>query len=227
MRKMQSSAQRQISPEYIAISSHLTQKEVCGSPMQQFEVAIWPEEAPPLAHANCAACELARHRSRVIWGEGNPHAPVMVILDNPGAREDHAGQSFVCGTRETLQHAIWEVGLSADDIYVTYILKCRPIRAYTKDLARTTCLNHLRTQLVEKKPQLIMCLGNVAVQSFFQNSTLEVKNLRGSWHDNRGIPTIVSYHPLAVRRRPNLYGIFLADWQMLKAKFGTLSKVLS
>jgi DNA polymerase len=50
----------------------------------------------------------------VIWGEGNPNAPIFIILDNPGAREDREGTPFVCGTRETLQYGMMEAGLDID-----------------------------------------------------------------------------------------------------------------
>lgn len=180
-----------------------------------FKPTMWPEEAPPKKLEKCDKCELCHQRSRVIWGEGNPTAPLLVMLDNPGAREDREGQPYVCGTRETLQKAVYEVGLTMDDVYVTYILKCRPVRAYDKTAARRICLPHLKEQIQLKDPKLALCLGNVAVQAFFQNPELEVKNLRETWHEVEGLRVAVSYHPLAVRRRPNLYGIFLADWRMV------------
>ncbi|WP_139492702.1 uracil-DNA glycosylase family protein [Brevibacillus dissolubilis] len=127
--------------------------------------SIWPEEKTPDDVANCTDCGLYTHGSRMIWGEGNPHAPIMIVLDNPGAREDREGNPFVCGTRETLQKAAYEVGVSAEDLYVTYILKRRPVKAYDKERTR------------EK--------------------------------------TTVSYHPLAVRRRPNLWKYFMEDWRFL------------
>lgn len=72
----------------------------------------------------------------------------MMILDNPGAREDREGNSFLCGTRETLQFGMREAGIDLNDIYVTYLLKCRPIRAYNKPVARAACLPHLQMQLL-------------------------------------------------------------------------------
>jgi len=30
-----------------------------------------------------------------------------------------------------------------------------------------------------------------------------------------GVKTAVSYHPLAVRRRPNLWGLFMEDWKFV------------
>ena len=76
-------------------------------------------------------------------------------------------------------------------------------------------MKHLQEQLLEQKPRLIVCFGNVAVQSFFQDGDLDVKGLRGSWHQVNGYPTTVAYHPLAVRRRPNLYPLLLEDMRLV------------
>ncbi|MCP3775895.1 uracil-DNA glycosylase [Paenibacillus sp. MZ04-78.2] len=170
-----------------------------------------PEEAAPLYAASCRLCELANQRTRVIWGEGNPEGRVIMLLDNPGAREDREGRTFVCGTRATLQLGAAEAGLDMNDVYVTYVLKCRPIRKYDKEAARNSCRAHLLSQLEQKRPKLMICLGNVAVQAFFQDPEVEVKRLRGSWYDIDGLPTTVSYHPLAVRRRPGLMRLFVED----------------
>lgn len=57
------------------------------------------------------------------------------------------------------------------------------------------------------------------VQALFKDSEAHVKNLRGSWHTVMGCPAIVSYHPLAVRRRPNLMNHFMQDFEMLANRF--------
>ena len=187
--------------------------------MSLFCPEMWPEDPTPETLKDCKECGLYDQGSRMIWGEGNPEAPIMVILDNPGARESRDGNPFVCGTRQTLQRAVFESGLTKEQLYVTYILKRKPIRAYKKDRTRAICLRHLEDQLQIQKPSFIVCLGNVAVQSFFQNEELDVKGLRGSWHKARGYQTTVAYHPLAVRRRPNLYPLFLEDMQLVAAEF--------
>lgn len=75
-------------------------------------------------------------------------------------------------------------------------------------------MNHLNQQLKLKQPHLVVCLRNVSVQSFFQNQEAEVKSLRGKIHMINGQQTAVAYHPLAVRRRPNLWPAFLEDWKL-------------
>ena len=185
------------------------------SRVSNFAPIPWPEEPTPKCVEDCQECGLYKHGTRMIWGEGNPEAPIMIILDNPGAREDRDGNLYVCGTRDTLQQAANEVGLSVDDLYVTYILKRRPTKAYEKETVRDICIAHLEEQLQVKKPKIVFCLGNVAVQSFFQNPGVDVKSLRGAVHEVRGFRTFVAYHPLAVRRRPNLWSLFINDWKEL------------
>ncbi|MFT4414780.1 uracil-DNA glycosylase [Fredinandcohnia humi] len=187
--------------------------------MSDFCASLWPEEPTPENLRNCSECGLDKHGSRMVWGEGNPEAPIMILLDNPGAREDRENKPFVCGTRQTLQQATHEVGLHVDELYVTYILKRKPTRAYNKEETREICMRHLIQQLHSKQPQYIVCLGNIAVQSFFQNPETDVKTLRGKVHHVRGYQTFVAYHPLAVRRRPNLWPLFLEDLKLVATYF--------
>ena len=182
---------------------------------------ILSEEAAPQGVEHCERCELSKQRKRVIWGEGNPSAPILMIMDNPGAREDRQGNSFLCGTRETLQRGMREAGLDISLVYVTYLLKCRPIRAYNKPVAREACSPHLQLQLQEKQPLVLFGFGNVVAETLFPwMESASVKELRGSWHEVQGLPVGFTYHPLAVRRRPNLMRLFVEDLIALREKLG-------
>ena len=175
---------------------------------------ILAEDSPPAHLRSCGRCELAGHKSRLIWGEGNRVAPLFVVLDNPGAREDREGTPYLCGTRETLQKAAYEAGFEPASIYISYILKCRPRKTYDKESARAICINFLWGQLATAQPHLVMCLGNVVCRSLFGDPEAEVKELRGQIRSVKGHKVIASYHPLAVRRRPVLYKYFLEDWRL-------------
>lgn len=180
-----------------------------------FKPAVWPEDKWPADAAGYRECEICTAKSRVIWGEGNPNAPVVIILDNPGAREDQAGNEYVCGTRQTLQTALERVNLAPEDVYLTYLLKCRPLRAYHKDEVRAFSKPFLIRQIKTIQPQFIVCLGDTVVRVMFGDEEACVRNLRGVWHAVLERPCLVSYHPLAVRRRPNLMRRFIEDWGML------------
>lgn len=177
-----------------------------------------PEDLVPQYAEECSRCELHKQRTRIIWGEGYPGAPLIVLLDNPGARENNEGKPFVCGTRQTLQRLAVQAGIALEQLYITYVVKCRPLRSYYKKQARTTCLEYFYTQVTKQNPQAILCLGNIALQALLNDEAAEVKNFRGLWHSWNGLPMAASYHPLAVRRRPNLFPYALKDWEMVSKR---------
>lgn len=192
--------------------------------MNTFCPTPWQEDPTPRHVENCKECGLFEHGSRMIWGEGNPDASIFIVLDNPGERENKASEPYVCGTRQTVQQAAHDVGLNENNLYVTYILKRRPKRKYEKDETRQICRRHLKEQLEAKRPSIVFCLGNIAVQSFFNNHELDVKSLRGKMHEVGKFPTFVAYHPLAIRRRPNLKSLFLEDWQQMSNYYNEMHK---
>lgn len=188
-----------------------------------FTPVVWPEDKVPARAKGYEECQVCTEKSRVIWGEGNPKASIVVILDNSGARKDKDGMDYVCGTRETLQKAANQVNLSEKDIYLTYLLKCRPLAKYDKEEARAFSKPYLAEQINNIKPKIILCLGDVVVQTMFDDKQASVKDLRESWHTILGYPALVSYHPLAVRRRPNLLKYFMKDWELLAEQGGALA----
>jgi uracil-DNA glycosylase len=72
---------------------------------------LWPEEPPLITLKIAVNSVFMSTGSRKVWGEGNPEEHIMVILDNPGAREDCEGNPIVCRTRHSLQKAAINVGL--------------------------------------------------------------------------------------------------------------------
>lgn len=144
-----------------------------------FEPMIWPEDRLPKEAAGYKECEICKEKSRVIWGEGNPKAPVVIILDNPGAREDKDDNEYVCGTRQTLQTALYRANLAPGDIYLTYLLKCRPLSRYNKEEVRAFSKPFLIQQIHTMQPKYIVCLGDTVVKTMFDDKEAHVKNLRG------------------------------------------------
>ena len=138
-----------------------------------------------------------------------------MILNNPGAREDRDDHECAFVTRQMPQYALQGVGLPPEDVYVTCLLKCRPLRAYDKGAVRAFSKPFLIRQIKAMQSECMVCPGGIVVQVIFDDKNAHVKDLRGRWHTALGRPCIVSYHPLAIRRRPNLMRLFMEDWGML------------
>lgn len=178
--------------------------------MEEQACTALPELPIPDDIPNEALAYLSEHGSRPIWAEGSATGRVIVILDNPGARENREGVPFVCGTRQTLRAATRDAGLHDEDLYVTFLLKRRPRRAYNREQAWNFYLPLLHRQIEDQKPCILICMGNTVVKAMLGQSH-EVKNLRGSQMMYQGVPAIVTYHPLAARRRPGLYPLVVSD----------------
>lgn len=171
----------------------------------------WPEQSvPPDVAIDCDAFGLGGH-GRLVWGEGDAKAPLIFLLDNPGARETPAGVPYVCGTRLTLRSAATEAVLDVDHIYVTFLIKCQPRRAYDRKKAHSVGLKYLYDQLRTHHPEVLVLFGDVVTRVVTGDETTSVRALRNTEITAYGIPTLVTYHPLAARRRPNLYPLLVDD----------------
>jgi DNA polymerase len=73
--------------------------------------------------AACRRCELWRHATQIVFGEGPPGARLMVIGEQPGDQEDLAGRPFVGPAGQMLNRALAEAGIERETVYVTNAVK--------------------------------------------------------------------------------------------------------
>jgi uracil-DNA glycosylase len=51
---------------------------------------------------NCQNCDLSRNATQAVFGEGSPHAPIMLVGEQPGDQEDVQGKPFVGPARKII-----------------------------------------------------------------------------------------------------------------------------
>src|SRR5579871_3391858 len=73
----------------------------------------------------CTACALSKTRTKVVFGEGNPEGPMMVIGEGPGQTEDETGRPFVGRAGVLLDACLKENGITRKHIYVCNVVRCR------------------------------------------------------------------------------------------------------
>src|SRR5437764_7957525 len=74
----------------------------------------------------CEKCNLAKTRTQVVYGVGNPQADLMFIGEAPGRDEDLQGKPFVGRAGQLLTDIIKAMKLTRDDVYIANVIKCRP-----------------------------------------------------------------------------------------------------
>ncbi len=170
----------------------------------------------------CRKCpHLAETRTQTVFGTGSPETRLMFVGEAPGADEDRLGEPFVGRAGQLLNDMITKgMGLSRDQVYIANILKCRPPENRTPTVEESAnCLGYLEQQIAIIRPEFLCLLGRVALQGLLK-TTLSMSKLRGMWHRYRGIPTIVTYHPAYLLRKPDFKREAWEDLQMLMREMG-------
>src|SRR5256885_7986765 len=80
-------------------------------------------EALRNAAAGCKACDLWANATQTVFGEGDAPAPFMLVGEQPGDKEDLAGQPFVGPAGQLLDRALVEAGIDRQTVYITNVVK--------------------------------------------------------------------------------------------------------
>jgi DNA polymerase len=167
--------------------------------------------------AGCVQCRLHETRSKVVFGEGNPAADLVVVGEAPGQEEDRTGRPFVGRAGKLLDLMLMSSGFPRDEVYICNVLKCRPPgnRNPETDEMDVCSRNFLHRQLALIAPRLLLAVGRFAVQALL-DSTAALGRLRGRLHAYQGIPLVVSYHPAYLLRSPNMIRTAWDDYQLIR-----------
>jgi uracil-DNA glycosylase len=74
--------------------------------------------------SSCTKCALAKGRTQVVFGSGNPNADLMFVGEAPGFHEDQQGVPFVGQAGKLLERLLAGIGLARSDVYIANVLKC-------------------------------------------------------------------------------------------------------
>ena len=150
----------------------------------------------------CGKCPYGQGaHGHVVFGVGNVDAEVMFIGEAPGADEDREGEPFVGRAGQLLTKIINTMGFQREDVYISNVLKCRPDtpgQTYGNRPPTTAEMHSCRPCLFEQidiiGPKVIVALGATAMKGLLDNAD-PMGQLRGRFHDYKGIPVMATYHP--------------------------------
>ncbi len=160
-----------------------------------------PLEVVAADAATCTKCRLAEGRRSVVFGMGDPAAPLMFIGEGPGAEEDRQGLPFVGRSGQLLDRLILEeLGSSRDRVYICNVVKCRPPENRDpKPDEIDACRPYLEQQLDLIRPLVVVTLGRFAGQ-WLLGTTEGVTKLRGRSYPFAHGVLIPTLHPAAALR---------------------------
>ncbi len=163
--------------------------------------------------ASCTACPLHQRATQTVFGEGNPHARLLLVGEQPGNEEDRQGRPFVGPAGRLLDRALDEAGLSREAIYITNAVKHfkwkpaeggkRRIHERPRQEEVQACRPWFEAEMDVVRPRLIVCLGATAAGAVL-GRTVRIKAERGTLLATPlGVRALVTTHPSAILRIPD------------------------
>jgi DNA polymerase len=158
---------------------------------------------------DCRLCRLHEGRHKLVFGVGNPAAPLVFVGEGPGADEDAQGIPFVGRAGQLLTQMIENtakregIALTREDVYICNVVKCRPPENRPPEPDEMdTCGQFLARQLAAIRPKAICVLGGTAARALTGHKE-GVTKMRGKWFKWREVPVMVTYHPSYLLRAYN------------------------
>lgn len=160
--------------------------------------------------AGCQACDLWKHATQTVFGEGPASARIMFVGEQPGDKEDLAGHPFVGPAGRLLDEGLREAGVERNEVYVTNVVKHfkwspaergkRRIHKKPRSSEIEACRPWLDAEIRLVKPQIIVCLGATAAQSLL-GKTFSVTRQRGQLIESTLAPNVIAaVHPSSILR---------------------------
>ncbi len=156
----------------------------------------------------CCDCPLWEHATQTVFGDGDPHATVMFVGEQPGDEEDKKGVPFIGPAGRLLDRALVAAGVDRRQVYVTNAVKHfkwepRGKRRLHKTPAQReidACRQWLEREVAAVKPRVIVCLGATAAKAVI-GKDFKVSTMRGKFVPSPHAPFVfATLHPSALLR---------------------------
>jgi uracil-DNA glycosylase len=183
------------------------------------------------AAAGCKACPLWERGTQTVFGDGTRNAEVMLVGEQPGDREDLAGEPFVGPAGGILDKALAQAGIDPSKSYTTNVVKHfkweargkRRIHKKPNMSEISACRPWLDAEISVVKPKAIVALGATAAQALLGRD-FRVTKQRGEPIDSTLADVVVAtIHPSSILRadeedRQDAMDGFVSDLKVVAAQ---------
>lgn len=168
-----------------------------------------------------AGSSLRETATQLVFADGMPGAPVMLVGEAPGPDEDRSGLPFIGPAGQLLDAMLSNIGVSRTrNAYITNLLPWRPPGNRNPTDAETLLfLPFLRRHIALARPRLLVLLGGAAAKGLLGGRD-GILRLRGKWNqvtmdDGQVIPALPTLHPAYLLQTPRAKKEAWQDWLML------------
>jgi DNA polymerase len=185
----------------------------------------------------CTRCDLYKHATQAVFGEGPLDASIMFVGEQPGDQEDLAGRPFVGPAGQLFDTALEKAGIDRSTVYVTNAVKHFKFvprgkkRIHSKPGAGEieACrwwVDHERDLI---RPPVTVALGATAAQSLFGKAMAIGKNRGAPLLLPDGSECWITVHPSFLlripeeERRREERALFVRDLERIKERAAELA----
>jgi DNA polymerase len=145
--------------------------------------------------------------NRLLMGEGNPQATLLLIGEAPGAQEIAQNRPFAGPAGRLLDRALAQVGLERAQIYITNTVHWRPMVQRGARIANRpprvseikACTPWRDQEIALIAPKVIVCLGATPAKALIDKD-FKMTQQRGQIFDCDGRRCLASFHPAYLLR---------------------------
>jgi len=151
----------------------------------------------------CTRCDLYKHATQTVFGEGPADAHMMLVGEQPGDQEDLAGRPFVGPAGKVLDTALEAAGIERSGVYITNAVKHfkneprgkRRLHKKPDTSEIDICRFWLDHEIEIVRPRIVVALGATAARGLMRKS-LTINTNRGRVITlPSGLPGLITVHP--------------------------------
>lgn len=168
-------------------------------------------------------CNLKSTAKNLVFADGNPEAPLMLVGEAPGRDEDLEGLPFVGRSGQLLDRMLAAIGYDRGSAYIANVIPWRPPGNRTPTPQETEICRPFIERMIELvKPKVLVNLGGPSAKTLL-NTTEGILRLRGNWRVHTtaagiAIPAMPTLHPAYLLRNPAHKKLAWRDFLEVKAK---------
>ena len=175
-------------------------------------------------------CELKKNSKQIVFNDGNPQSPIMIIGEGPGQKEDEMGKPFVGDAGVLLNKMLKAINIERPKVYITNVVNYRPPnnrKPEPSEINRYAVFLREHINIID--PKILILMGGTAMEALF-GQTLKISKERGKWKElivnKKTYKTILTFHPAYLLRQPDQKKFSWVDLKLIRKKIEELNIIL-
>lgn len=154
-----------------------------------------------MSDQNCGDCILSSTSAiNCMAGCGPSPCKLMLVGEAPGEEEEIFGKPFIGSAGVKLNSILNQAGIRRENCFITNVVRCRPPFNRKPVVGEIkACKRHLDGEIAIIKPEVIVCLGDIAYRAIVGYKGI-LSKVRGIPFKVDGRTVIPTFHPASIVR---------------------------